>query len=110
MISRFSFIVATADRSDGTGEDTEPIVSLIKSGVRGRLLQNSLIAYARKPYDSDERAWRYSAESGRAMAKHRLRTQFLSLLLFDLIRIPFRYLREDPGRGSRLWSHAAGMA
>jgi glycosyltransferase involved in cell wall biosynthesis len=94
----------------GAGEDTELILSLMKAGVRGRFLKNPSIGHPCKPYDSAERAWRYGAGFGRVMAKHRMRTQFLGLVLFDLIRIPLQFLKGDRNRGFRLWSHAAGMS
>jgi glycosyltransferase involved in cell wall biosynthesis len=94
----------------GAGEDTELIISLVSAGARGRFLKNPSIGHPSKPYDSTERAWRYGAGFGRVMAKHRMRTQFAGLFLFDLIRIPFHYLKGDRNRSSRLWSHAAGMS
>lgn len=93
----------------GAGEDTELIVSLMDTGVRGRFSKDPFIGHPCKPYDSTERAWRYGAGFGRVMAKHRMRTQFVGLLLFDLIRIPLQYLKGDRNRGSRLLCHAAGM-
>jgi glycosyltransferase involved in cell wall biosynthesis len=93
----------------GAGEDTELIVSLVSTGIRGRFLKSPSIGHPHKPYESSNRAWRYGAGFGRVMAKHRMRTQFVGLVLFDLVRIPFHYLRGDRARGSRLWSHAAGM-
>lgn len=93
----------------GAGEDTELIVSLIGAGIRGRFLKNPYVGHPCKPYDSAERAWLYGAGFGRVMAKHRMRTQFLGLVLFDLMRIPFHYMKGDRNRGMRLWSHAAGM-
>ena len=94
----------------GAGEDTELILSLMDAGIRGRFLKSPFIGHPSKPYDSTDRARSYGAGFGRVMAKHRMRTQFLGLVLFDLIRIPFHYLRGDRNRGSRLWSHAAGMS
>lgn len=94
----------------GAGEDTELILSLMDAGVRGRFLKDPSIGHPCKPYESTERAWRYGAGFGRVMAKHRMRSQFIGLVLFDLIRIPFQFLKGDRDRGSRLWSHAAGMA
>lgn len=94
----------------GAGEDSELILSLMERGVRGRFLRDPSIGHPRKPYDSSERAWNYGAGFGRVMAKHSMWAQFLGLVLFDLIRIPFHYLRGDRNRGSRLWSHAAGMS
>lgn len=93
----------------GAGEDTELIVSLVSAGTRGRFLKSPWVGHPSKPYDSAERAWRYGAGFGRVMAKHRMRTQFAGLVLFDLIRIPVHYIKGDRARGSRLWSHAAGM-
>jgi|HubBroStandDraft_5_1064220.scaffolds.fasta_scaffold01514_4 glycosyltransferase involved in cell wall biosynthesis len=93
----------------GAGEDTELILSLMDTGVRGRFLKTPSIGHPCKPYDSDKRAWSYGAGFGRVMAKHRMRTQFLGLVLFDLIRIPVHFLKGNRNRGSRLWSHAAGM-
>lgn len=93
----------------GAGEDTELILSLVTTGVRGRFLKNPSVGHPCKPYDSAERARRYGAGFGRVMAKHRLGAQFAGLVLFDLVRIPFHYLKGDRNRGSRLWSHAAGM-
>jgi glycosyltransferase involved in cell wall biosynthesis len=93
----------------GAGEDTELILSLMDSGIRGRFLRKPSIGHPRKPYDSVERAWSYGAGFGRVMAKHRMRRQFLALVLFDLVRIPVHYLKGDRNRGSRLWSHALGM-
>jgi glycosyltransferase involved in cell wall biosynthesis len=93
----------------GAGEDTELILSLMDTGVRGRFLKSPSIGHPCKPYDSAERAWFYGAGFGRVMAKHRMRTQFVGLILFDLIRIPLHFLKGDRNRGSRLWSHAAGM-
>jgi glycosyltransferase involved in cell wall biosynthesis len=93
----------------GAGEDSELILSLMDVGVRGRFLKNPSIGHPCKPFDSTERAWGYGAGFGRVMAKHRMQTQFIGLVLFDLIRIPFHYFKGDRNRGSRLWSHAAGM-
>jgi glycosyltransferase involved in cell wall biosynthesis len=93
----------------GAGEDTELVLSLIDKGIRGRFLKHPSIGHPCKPYHSTERAWSYGAGFGRVMAKHRLRTQFMGLVLFDLVRIPLHYIKGDRNRASRLWSHAAGM-
>jgi len=94
----------------GAGEDSELILSLMDAGVRGRFLKSPSIGHPCKAFDSTERAWSYGAGFGRVMAKHRMRVQFVGLVLFDLIRIPFHYLKGDRNRGLRLWSHAAGMS
>jgi glycosyltransferase involved in cell wall biosynthesis len=93
----------------GAGEDSELILSLMDSGIRGRFLKTRCIGHPSKPFDSTQRAWSYGAGFGRVMAKHRMRTQFIGLVLFDLVRIPIHCLRGDRNRGARLWSHAAGM-
>lgn len=93
----------------GAGEDTELILSLMNAGIRGRFLRDPSIGHPCKPFDTTCRAWNYGAGFGRVMAKHRMRTQFVGLVLFDLIRIPIHFLKGDRNRGFRLWSHASGM-
>jgi glycosyltransferase involved in cell wall biosynthesis len=94
----------------GCGEDTDFLLALMSSGIRGRFYSNYHVGHPRKDGFVDvPRAKKYGGGFGRVLAKHSNPFLLTCLVVFDFSRAVGYTLLGNRGRASRLWAHGNAM-
>lgn len=95
------------------GEETDFILRLLATGVRGRFDRSLYVRHPRRDMlsgtVSKERAASYGAGMGRLVRRHSLAVLWAVLLVYDLIRAGLVVLRGRPGDAVFCFAHATGL-
>jgi glycosyltransferase involved in cell wall biosynthesis len=95
------------------GEETDFILRLLATGVRGRFDRSLCVRHPRRDMMSGtvsrERAISYGAGMGRLVRRHSLTVLWTVLVVYDLIRVGFVVLRGRPNDAVFCFAHATGL-
>jgi glycosyltransferase involved in cell wall biosynthesis len=95
------------------GEETDFILRLLDTGLRGRFDRSLCVRHPRRDMMSGtvsrERAVSYGAGMGRLVRRHSLTVLWAALLLYDLARASMVILRGRPGDAVFCFAHATGL-
>jgi glycosyltransferase involved in cell wall biosynthesis len=95
------------------GEETDFILRLLATGLRGRFDRTLQIVHPRRDMMSGtvsiERATSYGAGMGRLVRRHSLVGLWASLLVYDLARAFYVSLRGKSGDAAFCFAHAKGL-
>jgi glycosyltransferase involved in cell wall biosynthesis len=93
----------------GCGEDTDFLLTLMSSGIRGRFNSVLHVGHPLKGYIDVQRAKQYGGGFGRVLAKHSLPLLCFGIVNFDFARAPLHMLLGHRSRAAQLWAHGLGM-
>jgi glycosyltransferase involved in cell wall biosynthesis len=95
------------------GEETDFILRLLSTGLRGRFDRRLCIRHPRRDMMSGtvskERAISYGAGMGRLVRRHSLAVLWTALVIYDLVRAGVVVLRGRPGDAAFCFAHATGL-
>jgi glycosyltransferase involved in cell wall biosynthesis len=95
------------------GEETDFILRLLDTGLRGRFDRSLCVRHPRRDMMSGtvsrERAVSYGAGMGRLVRRHSLTVLWAALLIYDLARASMVILRGRPGDAVFCFAHATGL-
>ena len=95
------------------GEETDFILRLLGTGLRGRFDRRLCIRHPRRDMMSGtvskERAISYGAGMGRLVRRHSLAVLWTALVIYDLVRAGVVVLRGRPGDAAFCFAHATGL-
>jgi glycosyltransferase involved in cell wall biosynthesis len=95
------------------GEETDFILRLLATGVRGRFDRNLCVRHPRRDMMSGtvsrERALSYGAGMGRLVRRHSLTVLWTFLVVYDLVRVGFVLLRGRRSDAVFCLAHATGL-
>jgi len=95
------------------GEETDFILRLLDTGLRGRFDRSLCIRHPRRDMMSGtvsrERAVSYGAGMGRLVRRHSLTVLWAALVVYDLVRAGIVILRGRPGDAVFCFAHATGL-
>jgi glycosyltransferase involved in cell wall biosynthesis len=95
------------------GEETDFILRLLDTGLRGRFDRRLCVRHPRRDMMSGtvsrERAVSYGAGMGRLVRRHSLTVLWAALVIYDLARASMVILRGRPGDAVFCFAHATGL-
>jgi glycosyltransferase involved in cell wall biosynthesis len=95
------------------GEETDFILRLLSTGLRGRFDRSLCIRHPRRDMMSGtvskERAVSYGAGMGRLVRRHSLTVLWAALVAYDLVRAGLVVLRGRPSDAVFCFAHATGL-
>jgi glycosyltransferase involved in cell wall biosynthesis len=101
------------DSSLARGEETDFILRLLGTGLRGRFDRSLSIRHPRRDMMSGtvsrERAVSYGAGMGRLVRRHSLTVLWTALVAYDLVRSGLVVLRGRPSDAAFCLAHATGL-
>jgi glycosyltransferase involved in cell wall biosynthesis len=97
----------------GRGEETDFILRLLASGLRGRFDRSLQVRHPRRDMMSGtvskERAFSYGAGMGRLVRRHSLTALWAVLVAYDFARAGLVVLRGRPSDAAFCFAHATGL-
>jgi hypothetical protein len=101
------------DPNIARGEETDFILRLLATGLRGRFDRSLFVRHPRRDMMSGtvsrERAVSYGAGMGRLVRRHSLTVLWATLVVYDLIRAGLVVLRGRPSDAIFCFAHATGL-
>ena len=105
--------VVRFDENVNRGEETDFILRLLATGLRGRFERRLHVHHPRRDMLSGtvsrERAHSYGAGMGRLVRRHSLFLLWVSLLAYDIARAGLVFLRGKRADARFCWAHAQGL-
>jgi len=92
-----------------SGEDTDFLLCLMGSGIRGRFYSRIHVGHPLKGHMYPERGHRYGCGWGRVLSKHSMVGLWVSFILLDILRAVLGLLRGNRLHAETMWAHARGL-